>query len=318
MEPKTFETVGDEATKLNIKPGLGVCVEENGTKVGVFTDLQLQNPSINSSFKLPVGTVDCNIAKDGVVGVVLKPDLKQHGVTVSINPIEKNFTFSVKKECTCTHYEATLGYNSAKKAAEAHLYKQFAVKDSKVNCYLDITGVNNTKPDVNYRIRYDLDKIGLRTYWDGKDQRFAAFLDLKKAMIGTHFFFNKAVKSVDIYGLKSFKCGKASLIATVLGEQRCRLNFEGCCKDCSYGAKIDYLHGEKPEITAKFGGASKCCSHFSCKYLATVTKKEATTFGIQTSGTFPLHGFGKATVGCALADVKDYKNIGYSFLVELN
>lgn len=318
MEPKTFETVGDCPTSLNIKPGLGVSVEENGVKVGINTDLHLQNPSINSSFKLPVGAVDCNINKEGIVGVVIKPDLHEHGVTLTINPIAKNYNFSVKRACTCTHYEATLGYNAEKKAGEAHLYKQFAVKDSKINCFLDITGVEGFKSEVNYRIRYDLDKIGLRTHWDGKDQRFAAFFDMKKAMIGTRFFVNKAIKSVDFFGLTNFPGGKASVIATVFGEQKYQFNVEHSYKDCCYGAKLCYVNAEKPSFNAKVGGCAKCCSHFSTKFLATLKKEDATTVGLQANGTFPIHGFGKATLGCVLADVKDYKNIGYQFQVELN
>ena len=331
MKPKCYDSVASDLTKLAVKPGFTVKYDHGPTNVQLSTDQNLQNPSFESKFKLEPGDVSINIAGGKVTKLLLEPDVKEHGAKLSILPLEGGvFKLDLKQKCPCTKLGLEMGYDSAKTQGYFTIKPQVNIKDQvQIKSKLTFKGTGQAYPVLLDRLRADYKNIRLASCFqpDTNEWRAGLFVDLKKAnaYAGTRLHFSKEFKylAVDIYAKAQLKGIKLSTISTLAQNDKpnvFNVNLQGGCDRCpdtEWGAKLTYAG---KDFTGKLGAESvikglKVEGVLTTKYAG---DQKAFTAGLDAQVHFPLHAFGKGTLGVNLKDLAKVGTPGIRFNVDLN
>ena len=331
MKPKCYESVAKDQVKLQVKPGFTVSYDHGATDVKLHADQNLQNPSFESKFKLEPGKVSLKIEGGKVARLELEPDLDDHDAKLSILPIEGGqFKFEIKKKCPCSHLGLQFGYNSAQTQGFVTVKPEIVVKDQvRIKSKLSFRGTNQDYPILLDRLRADYKNIRLASCYqpDEKEWRAGLFVDLRKAhsYVGTRLHFSQELKflAADLFARTTVKGIHVSTVTTLSQTEKPNvftLNVEGVCPhqpESSVGARLTYAG---KDFSGKFGVETlvkglKAEGVLTAGYLG---EKNQFTAGVDAQVKFPLHGFGKGTLGLNIKDLLNIGTPGLRFNVELH
>lgn len=174
MEKAAYVNIGKAVLDLKAFDGINFSYKKANSSIKLHSEQNLTNATFSGEFRLEPGSFTITSSNKSGLDIRLRPDLKSFDTELEIDPLLRNFKFSINKACHKTGAAFKLTYDSATQKPELIVYPAFKCKRCDVKGEVTI---NNFQHIPAYHFAATIGHTVLRHFYQIADNsfRFGAF-----------------------------------------------------------------------------------------------------------------------------------------------